>query len=629
MIVLLIIPLTFAQQENYNDRTGLIIDYESNGEIILEGRSGFNSLTTILNLNPLESPRQIVMSLSTDPEHYLEEENLVFEWGSFQDPFSYSVNSQVETKNNLYPIKHLAFPIQNLESKYEKYLDAGEIIDITPEIVSKASEIVGGETDLYSAVFKISEWVNNNIEYNLSSTTADAALKSSWVLNSKEGVCDEISSLFISLSRSVGIPSRFISGFAYSNLDYNFENHGWAEVYFPGEGWVPYDITFEQFGWIDPSHVALDKSIDSGGASVRYAWRATDTELESSSFEDEKTIVGTGEKVNNPFNFEIEPLFYEVKQGSYVPIKVTMVNPFENKYISNTITITKGPTVIEKNRKQILLRPGQDGSVYWVIKVPDNLNKNMVYTAELEAKDLFEKRRSSEIKFGEVFDFISEQEANELVESLQEKEDKKYSEELSLSCKPEKEYYYNFEEINILCDVKNLGNTLLENADICLDFDCRNMDLRIGIKEKLIFNNIEKKDSISVTAKVKDIELLDDVNVKIFSEPDIKILGLSYPKQIEYNKDFNITLTITSIAKVENINIKLNNKKSVNLQKESLSEFIIMTANSKDFLSGELSLNLNYLDEYGNEFSQKRDSDIIVTALPWYAKIISVFYNLF
>ena len=629
IFILLIMPLTFAQQENYNDRTGLIINYDSHGEIILEGQSGFNSLTTTLNLNPLESPRQIVKSLSTDPEHYLDEENLVFEWGTFLNPFSYNVNSQIETKNNLYPVKHIQFPIQNLESKYEKYLDAGEIIDITPEIVNKASEIVSGETDLYSAVFKISEWVNANIEYNLSSTTADAALQSSWVLDSREGVCDEISSLFISLSRSVGIPARFISGFAYSNLNYDFENHGWAEVYFPGEGWVPYDITFEQFGWLDPTHIALDKSIDSGEASVRYTWRATNTELESSSFEDEKTIVSTGEKVDNPFNFEIEPLFYEVQQGSHVPVKVTMKNPFENKYVSNTITITKGPTIIENNRKQILLKPGQEGTVYWIMRVPSNLSKNLIYTAELEAKDLFEKRKSSQIKFGDSFDFISEQEANELVESLLEKEDRKYSEELSISCESEKEYYYDFEEINILCDVKNLGNTLLKNTKICLDTNCKNMDLKIGVKETLTFSNVEKKDPILITAKVNEIDLLTEIGVKIFSEPDVKILGLSYPKQIEYGKNFNITFTITSIAKVENLNIKLNNKDPSNLKKDSLSESVVMVANSKDFLSGEIFLKLDYTDEYGNEFFQKRNSEITITALPWYAKIISIFYNLF
>jgi hypothetical protein len=54
-----------------------------------------------------------------------------------------------------------------------------------------------------------------------------------------------------------------------------------------------------------------------------------------------------------------------------------------------------------------------------------------------------------------------------------------------------------------------------------------------------------------------------------------------------------------------------------------------MVANSKDFLSGEIFLKLDYTDEYGNEFFQKRNSEITITALPWYAKIISIFYNLF
>ena len=237
LILLLLIPIAFAQQENYNDKTGLTIEYSSSGEILLQGRSGFDSLTTTLYLNPIDSSRQTIQSLTTDPLSQNNGEDLIFEWDSFQDPFTYELSSQIETHNNLYPIEHVQFPIQNLDSRYEKYLEAGEIIDITPEIVSKASEIVEGETDLYTAVFRLAEWVNNEIEYDLSTLTAEAALPSSWVLDNREGVCDEISSLFISLSRSVGIPARFISGTAYSNLNYSFENHGWAEIYFPDQGW--------------------------------------------------------------------------------------------------------------------------------------------------------------------------------------------------------------------------------------------------------------------------------------------------------------------------------------------------------------------------------------------------------
>ena len=80
----------------------------------------------------------------------------------------------------------------NLDNNFDEYLEEGEIIDINQEIIEKANEIIEGESNLYSAVFKLAKWVDDNIEYDLNSATAKAALPSSWVLEHEEGVCVEI-----------------------------------------------------------------------------------------------------------------------------------------------------------------------------------------------------------------------------------------------------------------------------------------------------------------------------------------------------------------------------------------------------------------------------------------------------
>ena len=123
-------------------------------------------------------------------------------------------------------------------------------------------------------VFKIGEWTKKNIKYDLSTLTESVSQKASWVLKNKEGVCDELTNLFISMLRSVGIPARFVTGMVYTNMESSWGNHGWAEVYFPGKGRVPWDVTFGQFGWVDPSHVKLDDDVDSGESSVNYKWRS-------------------------------------------------------------------------------------------------------------------------------------------------------------------------------------------------------------------------------------------------------------------------------------------------------------------------------------------------------------------
>lgn len=67
----------------------------------------------------------------------------------------------------------------------------------------------------------------------------------------RRGVCEHFVSALVVMLRSVGVPARLVAG--YGSGDYNAitgyyevhadDAHAWAEVYFPGYGWVPFDPT--------------------------------------------------------------------------------------------------------------------------------------------------------------------------------------------------------------------------------------------------------------------------------------------------------------------------------------------------------------------------------------------------
>ena len=628
LILLLIIPLVIAQPENYNDRSELVIDYSSEGNINLEGSDGFGSLNVMLYLFPRESDRQEVINLAATPLAQKSDDEILFTWSEFLNQFEYRVTSQVSTKNKVYPVPHIDFPIKDLDPMYEEYLGAGEIIDITPAIVNRASEIIGGENDLYTATYKLGEWVNQEIDYDLNTLTADAALKSSWVLENKAGVCDEITSLFISLARSVGIPARFVSGAAYSNLNHSFENHGWAEVYFPGEGWIPYDITFTQLGWLDPAHLTLDYAIDAGQPSVKYSWRSRNSELDSSSFEDFPEVLSTGEKISSPFTLKLEPLVDQVGPGSYVPLKITMKNPLDG-YVSNAVTITKAPSLIENNRRPILLKPNQEKSSFWIVQVPKDLRESYLYTAELEVKDMFERHATSTLEFSLDYDVITQKEAEEMVAELEIKEEKSYSEEVSFSCEQEKEYYYDIEDPKIICEVKNIGNTLLSGTIICLEEDCVTKDLMIGIEETIIFGNLPEKNILITTLQVNEINLTKEINPKIFSEPDVLITGVQYLKEVSYDEEFDFSFVLSSTAKLKDIEIEIDGLEKLTLEKDQKAETVIIKTNSKSFITGHINMKISYKDEFDRDFSTKKTFEIKIYDLPWYSRIFSFFANLF
>jgi len=614
--------------ENYNDYTSLTIHYSSEGNLELQGSSGFDYFTATLHLFPLNSPRQEVQSLSTNPIATINSDSIVYRWDDFNNNLYYSLDSQIKTTNQIYPVTHARFPIQDLAPEYDQYLEAEEIIDITPEIVNKASEIIDGETDLYTAVYKIAKWVNEGVTYDLNTLTADAALKSSWVLQNGEGVCDEITSLFISLLRSVGIPAKFVSGVAYSNINYGFENHGWAEVYFPGQGWVPYDVTFTQFGWIDPGHLAMSKSLDAGQTTVKYSWKATNTELIDSSFSNEVDIVSNGGIIEPPFNVGLKTLANNVGPGSYVPIQVSVDNPYD-KYLSDTLTITKAPSQISDNQKPILLKPSQKSSEFWIVQVPGDLNPGYIYTSEIEVKDLFGEKSNAELNFASNYDVMTKDEATDMINELQEKESKTYSEEVSLTCNPEKKYYYDFENPKIICEVKNIGNKLLNGVSICLNDNCQTKDLLIGNKVEVIFEEVPKESKLDIELTKDNISLISEVNLVLLSEPDLIITGLQSPNTIEYGKDFNLSFVLSSEATVKDIKIQISGLQPIDLEKEEKATTVLIQTNSKNFLSGKIDIKISFKDEFDRDFKIEKVGEITVTNMPWYAKIVAFFSQLF
>ena len=65
-------------------------------------------------------------------------------------------------------------------------------------------------------------------------------------LNIKKGSCRDLAVLMIEICRSIGIASRFVSGYYYDETVQNNigELHAWAEFYIPGCGWIGYDPSY-------------------------------------------------------------------------------------------------------------------------------------------------------------------------------------------------------------------------------------------------------------------------------------------------------------------------------------------------------------------------------------------------
>ena len=226
---------------NININSGLEIIPEKSDYVI-------EKVETQLSIFPREYDNQKVLNLNINPEANIINDSLSFYWDDVeQNKFEFAISGELRVEESLTKVKkRVVFPIQNLDEELIRYTTSQEKINSDDEnIISLASSLAEGENDLFVVVFNIARWVEKNIKYDLNTLTEKLSQKASWVLDNKYGVCDELTSLFIAMLRGLGIPAKYISGFAYTDWnDLNdFGSHAWAEVYFPGYGWVSFDLT--------------------------------------------------------------------------------------------------------------------------------------------------------------------------------------------------------------------------------------------------------------------------------------------------------------------------------------------------------------------------------------------------
>ncbi len=90
----------------------------------------------------------------------------------------------------------------------------------------------------FSRVQAICDWVNNHLDYTPGSTTATSTAAD--VLMQRTGVCRDYAHLAITLCRGLGIPARYVAGYAVDLQPPDF--HGFMEAFLGGQ-WYLFDPT--------------------------------------------------------------------------------------------------------------------------------------------------------------------------------------------------------------------------------------------------------------------------------------------------------------------------------------------------------------------------------------------------
>ena len=192
----------------------------------------------------------------------------------YTDNLSIEAISEVETLehpdlNKCLINKDLSLPLNrifinnDLKGALQGWLPNGQH---DPAAVELSQEALAGSGDnLISYIFQLIEIIQDRVKYI--KRHVGPAWPASRTLRERVGSCRDLAMLMVECARSVGIPSRFVSGYHFEDPSPNgFELHAWAELYIPDAGWRGFDPSGK--GLIDNRYLTLVSSSNSNLTAV-------------------------------------------------------------------------------------------------------------------------------------------------------------------------------------------------------------------------------------------------------------------------------------------------------------------------------------------------------------------------
>ena len=630
LLLLIIVPFAYADWFYNSQDVTTNIDISSYADIEpLTTRGYIESATVNLTFFPKETENQEIINFHTNPEAEVTEKTAQFKWKRPYDRIDFRITSDVKARNTINQVREkIEFPIEDLPSEIIPYTKPSQTIDSNDEdIIRLASELVKGEDDLYFAVYKIAEWTKNNIEYNLSTLTADVSQKASWVLQNKQGVCDELTSLFIALLRAVGIPARFTSGIAYTNSELFPEKwgaHGWAEVYFPEYGWIPFDVTYGEFGWTDPTHVKFKDSVDSDEASTYYQWLGRDADLKTHSLDIKTNLIEAKGDIKPPIKVESSVLKKAIGFGSYNLVEANIENLGDFYYATELVlSKSKEVKIIGNEFRSVILLPKETKKVYWIIKVDNNLNNRYSYTFLLSISTVNNVTSETSLESSVRDSYVSFEEVEQIAKLLDEEKEKKYSGNVLLDCQLQNYDFYEYQNPDVSCTAKNTGNIFLEDAEACFDGKCNKTEIGISQIKHFTFKIDTSRigqNKIPFTLRNGIVSKTYYVEFKINDKPDIEIEDLVFPINASYEKNFTVSFNLAkkSQSNPQKVVVAFSQngiEKKWLIEELAESSNFVLNIEGSQLRSGknDYSIDVSYVDGLKKHYSKHKEFSINLT----------------
>ena len=244
-----------------------------------------------------------------------------------------------------------------------------------PTIIEFASGFKGND---FEKIASLTKWIHENINYNRNFYEVDDTAVQT--LESREGVCDEITNLLLASSRSLGYKSAAVLGWTVG--EFKTEPHSWAEIY-TDSTIIHNDPTWAEVGFLDAAHIKYAVKPDTLFPLVGV--KATSTDGGNISLKTTETDIEV-------IDFEQEPLLdtqstildTKLWEGQHAVVKseIEYDGCLLTKFRSQSCGLEGKEFLTSKEPSKIVYFCGQT-NVFSIFEIPTGLDSSITYTCPL------------------------------------------------------------------------------------------------------------------------------------------------------------------------------------------------------------------------------------------------------
>ena len=181
-------------------------------------------------------------------------------------PINFSVSTTVHSQAARFASTTNRYSLTALEPRYNQSLvqntgfntpptslhpDLQLPSSLSPKVRQLAQQITVNASGPWQAALDIKKYLDGHYRYSYQVTPSHGNVVNHFLFQDPQGYCDQFSTAFIMMMRTLGVPARWVVGYSPGTFDPSqhgylireVDAHSWAEIWIDHVGWVPFDPT--------------------------------------------------------------------------------------------------------------------------------------------------------------------------------------------------------------------------------------------------------------------------------------------------------------------------------------------------------------------------------------------------